>query len=86
MTDTLFDVGSMTKVFVAAAISLLVDDEKYPQVQWNAPVSSILKDDFVLADDRYTEMVTVEDILSHRSGLSEYASFHSAEQKLFCSS
>jgi len=76
----------MTKVFVAAAMSLLVDDENYPQVQWNAPVSSILTDDFVLADDRYTEMVTVEDILSHRSGFSEYTSFYSAKQKLFYSS
>lgn len=65
----------MSKAFTAAAISLLVDDEKnYPDVQWNAPVSSLIRDDFVLSDSRYTEQVTVEDILSHRSGLPEYAS------------
>jgi CubicO group peptidase (beta-lactamase class C family) len=65
----------MSKAFTAAAISLLVDDEKnYPDVQWNAPVSSLIREDFVLSDSRYTEQVTVEDILSHRSGLPEYAS------------
>ncbi len=69
-TETLFNGASMSKAFTAAAISLLVDDEKnYPDVQWDAPVSSLIRDDFVLSDSRYTEQVTVEDILSHRSGL-----------------
>ena len=65
----------MSKAFTAAAISFLVDDnERYPDVQWNAPVSKLIRDDFVLSDSRYTEEVTVEDILSHRSGLPEYIS------------
>lgn len=59
----------MTKSFVAAAVSLLVDDESYPDVKWSTPVSQLLRNDFVLSDSRYTEMVTIEDILSHRSGL-----------------
>ncbi|KAE9381528.1 beta-lactamase family protein [Stipitochalara longipes BDJ] len=72
-TDTLFNCASMSKAFTAAAISLLVDNnEKYPEVQWNAPVSNLIRDDFVLSDSRYTEEVTVEDILSHRSGLPDY--------------
>lgn len=71
-TDTLFNCASMSKAFTAAAISLLVDDnEKYPDVQWNAPVSTLIRDDFALSDHRYTECVTIEDILSHRSGLPE---------------
>jgi CubicO group peptidase (beta-lactamase class C family) len=74
-TDTLFNCASMSKAFTSAAISLLVDDdEKYPEVKWNAPVSKLIRDDFVLSDNRYTEEVTVEDILSHRSGLPEYDS------------
>lgn len=62
----------MTKAFVSSAVSLLVDDEDLPGVQWTTPVSKLLRDDFVLSDPRYTEEVTVEDILSHRSGLPEY--------------
>lgn len=69
--DTLFNAASMTKAFVASAASLLVDDEAHPEVQWTTPVSKVLRDDFVLSDSRYTEMVTLEDILSHRSGLPE---------------
>ena len=69
----------MSKAFTAAALSLLVDDnEEYPDVQWNAPVSKLIRDDFVLSDSRYTEEVTVEDILSHRSGLPEYNSIFSS--------
>jgi CubicO group peptidase (beta-lactamase class C family) len=49
---------------------MLVDDnDNHPDVQWIAPVSSLIREDFVLSDCKYTEQVTVEDILSHRSGL-----------------
>lgn len=60
----------MSKAFVSSAVSLLVDDDR-PDVQWTTPVSKLIRDDFVLSDSGYTEMVTVEDILSHRSGLPE---------------
>jgi CubicO group peptidase (beta-lactamase class C family) len=66
----------MTKAFVAAGVSLLVDDESSPDVQWSTPVSRLLRDDFVLSDSRSTEMVTIEDILSHRTGLPEYLLVH----------
>lgn len=67
---THFVVGSTTKAFTAAAISLLVDDnDNFPQIQWNTPVHSIIPDDFVLSDDWSTAHVTIEDALSHRSGL-----------------
>jgi CubicO group peptidase (beta-lactamase class C family) len=72
-TNTLFNCASMSKVFTAAAISLLVDgDQNYLDVQWKAPVSSLIRDDLVLSDPRYTEEVTVEDNFSHRSRLLEY--------------
>jgi CubicO group peptidase (beta-lactamase class C family) len=68
--ETLFNCGSMSKAFTAASVSMLVDDnDNYPDVQWTAPVSSLIREDFVLSDYKYTEQVTVEDILSHRSGL-----------------
>ncbi len=63
----------MTKAFTAAAVSLLVDDnETYPHVQWDTPVSMLMRDDFVLEHSFYTEHVTIEDILSHWSGLPKY--------------
>jgi CubicO group peptidase (beta-lactamase class C family) len=67
--DTLFDLASASKTTTAAAVALLVQDEKFPEVQWTTPVSKLLPDDFVLPDPRLTEEVTIEDILSHRSGL-----------------
>lgn len=67
--STLFDIASASKSLTAAAVALLVEDEKYPEVQWDAPVAKILPGDFVMSDDRYTNEITVEDILSHRTGL-----------------
>lgn len=68
--DTLLDIASASKSITAAAVALLVaDDEKYPQVQWDAKMSDLLPDDFIMSGTGYTEDVTVEDILSHRSGL-----------------
>lgn len=71
--DTLFDIASAAKSLTAAAVGLLVDDnESYPDVQWDAIMSCLLPDDFVMPGAGYTEGVTVEDILSHRSGMAAY--------------
>lgn len=68
--DTLLDIASSSKSITAAAVAFLVaDNEKYPQVQWDSKMHSLLPDDFVMSGQGYTEDVTVEDILSHRSGL-----------------
>lgn len=65
---TLFEGGSTSKAFTAAAVSLLVDDnENFPDIQWDTPVHDILPE-FVLEDPWATAHVTIEDILSHRSG------------------
>jgi CubicO group peptidase (beta-lactamase class C family) len=51
-------------------MSFLVDDnEKYPQFQWDTPISQLIRDDFVLENDYSTNHTTIEDCLSHRSGL-----------------
>lgn len=68
--STLFYAGSTTKAFTAAIISFLVDDnEKYPQIQWDTPINQLIRDDFVLENDYATSHITIEDALSHRSGL-----------------
>ncbi|KAL1845512.1 hypothetical protein Plec18167_008566 [Paecilomyces lecythidis] len=68
--DTLFDTASVGKSLTGASVGLLVNDnERYPEVQYEATMSSLLPDDFVMSGEGYTEGVTVEDILSHRTGL-----------------
>jgi CubicO group peptidase (beta-lactamase class C family) len=68
-TETIFDLASTSKCTTAAAVALLVQDDNYPDVKWTTAVSEILPDDFVLPNPYLTKEVTIEDILSHRSGI-----------------
>lgn len=68
-TETIFDLASVSKCTTAAAASLLVDDTNYPDMQWQTPVSKLIPSDFVLPTQSLTDQVTLEDILSHRSGI-----------------
>ncbi|KAI1820125.1 beta-lactamase family protein [Xylaria intraflava] len=68
--DTLFDIASSSKSLTAASVALLVrDNERYPEVQYEATMSSLLPEDFVMPGQGYTEGVTVEDVLGHRTGM-----------------
>jgi CubicO group peptidase (beta-lactamase class C family) len=73
-TDTLFSTCSTTKAFTAAAVSLAIDDSQNTDapLRWDTPIASILRDDFVLENDYSTMHTTIEDALSHRSGLSTH--------------
>ncbi|KAH0536105.1 hypothetical protein FGG08_006991 [Glutinoglossum americanum] len=66
--STLFYTGSTTKAFTAAAMSLLVDNTSQ-QISWTTPLSSIIRDDFVLPDPYSTTHITIADALSHRTGM-----------------
>lgn len=73
--STLYLVGSTTKAFVAAAMTLLVDDNtNYPFLGWTTPIADLLRDDFVLSDPYFTSHVTIEDALSHRTGMPRHDS------------
>jgi len=48
--ETLYDIGSTTKAFTAAAASLLVDEKEKYNLNWKTPISEIIRDDFVLPD------------------------------------
>lgn len=68
--ETLFDVASCAKSMTAASIALLVEDnEKYPDIHYDTIMSTLLPEDFVMSDPSFTESVTVEDLLSHRTGM-----------------
>jgi len=68
--DTLFDIASCSKSLTAASVALLIDDnENHPEVQYDSIMSDVLPGDFVMPGVGYTENVTVEDVLSHRTGM-----------------
>lgn len=70
--DTLFDIASCSKSMTAASVALLVEDnKKHPEVQWDATMSSLLPEDFVMPDPEDTKRVTVDDVLSHMTGMAE---------------
>ena len=41
----------------------------YPEILWTSPINQFLRADFVLEDDHATTHTTIEDALSHRTGL-----------------
>ena len=66
---------------IAAALGTLMKSEQgdlqknealklLQRQKWVTPISSILPDDFVLQDQQATSLVTIEDALSHRTGVS----------------
>jgi CubicO group peptidase (beta-lactamase class C family) len=61
---TIFNMGSVSKVYVATAIMLLVDEGK---VDLDQPVTKYLPE-FTMADERYKD-ITVRMTLNHTSGL-----------------
>lgn len=63
--NTLFAIGSSTKAFTSTLIMQLVEAGK---VSLNSPVKAYLPD-FKLSDAYVTEQLSVEDLLTHRSGI-----------------
>ena len=63
--DTLYQIGSCSKAFTAAAAAVLVDQGK---LEWDKPVREYMP--WIEFQDPYTTMnVTVRDLLCHRTGL-----------------
>lgn len=69
--DTLFYVGSLVKSLTAASAGLLVEDDKYPEVQFEAPMAKLLPGDFVMPGEEH-DHVTLEDVLCHRTGMAPH--------------
>lgn len=67
--DTLFDIASASKSLTAASIGLLINDGSHSELHWESTMSSLLPEDFIMPTKELTKMVTVEDVLSHRTGM-----------------
>src|SRR3990170_6107791 len=66
---TLFSIASNTKAFISAAIATLVEDGK---LGWDDKVKKHLPY-FELYDPCVSDMMTVRDLLCHRSGLGTFS-------------
>ncbi|KAJ5081037.1 beta-lactamase/transpeptidase-like protein [Penicillium angulare] len=64
--DTVYGIGSLTKSFVAAGLTSLLDKEQ--NITIDTPVDKILPD-LYLQDQSISSLVSFSDFLSHRSGL-----------------
>lgn len=64
-TDSVFQIGSITKVYTATMVMQLVDEGL---IDLDVPVITYLPD-FKTADDRTTKTVTMRHLLSHTSGI-----------------
>ncbi|KAK3599541.1 hypothetical protein CHS0354_006676 [Potamilus streckersoni] len=65
---TLFVIGSLTKAFTSALLSVLLSNNK-KGISWTSKLSDILGDDFQFIDPTRTSQTTLRDILSHKTGL-----------------
>lgn len=63
--NTLFGVASNTKAITAAALGMLVDDQK---ITWDTKVTDVIPE-FKMYDPYVTSEFTIRDLLTHRSGL-----------------
>jgi len=69
--DTIFDAASTSKILTSLCMGIMVDSHpKLSKSGWKTPVADLIKSDFIMnrADD--TNVITIEDLLSHTSGFS----------------
>ncbi|KAM3474173.1 hypothetical protein MY5147_004407 [Beauveria neobassiana] len=72
--DTLWYGASTSKAHAAALLSQLIHSGNYSQfpLGWETPISSIIRDDFVLPNVWATAHVTLNDAASHRTGMGRH--------------
>src|SRR6056297_2038628 len=68
-SNTLFGIASLSKTFTSALVATAVEDQKFT---FETPVTGLLPW-FKLYDPYVTSQVTIEDALSHRTGLSSFS-------------
>jgi CubicO group peptidase (beta-lactamase class C family) len=69
--STIFDVASCSKALTGVAMGILIENHpKLRRLGWKTPVADLLGDTFVMHRSEDTNVITVEDLLSHTSGFS----------------
>lgn len=63
--DSIFQIGSVSKVFTTSLVMQLVDEGR---INLDKPVTAYLRD-FHVADDRATQAITIRQLLNHSSGI-----------------
>lgn len=71
--DTLFDIASSSKSMTVGALGVLLTGELHPTITFQTPVREILGEDFTMAQEEYSDQITIDDIISHRTGLTAYS-------------
>jgi CubicO group peptidase (beta-lactamase class C family) len=66
--NTRFQVGSVSKLFTATALGVLVDEKK---LDWDMPIIEYIPE-FAMNDSYATPHATSRDMLAHRSGLKHF--------------
>ncbi len=64
-TDSIFQIGSISKVMTSSLVMQLVDEGK---VDLDKPVKQYIRD-FAIADEEATESITVRQLLNHTNGM-----------------
>lgn len=82
-SQTVFPIGSLTKSFTSTGLMILLEQKK---MGIKAKVKAILPQ-FELQNKRYTQKISLKDLLTHRSGISEDVHFwyrsHKTTDELF---
>lgn len=82
-SQTLFNIGSCSKAFLASALGIMMDDFAHGRnvtalppalasISWDTKVKALLPGAWELDDDWASEKANLRDILSHVSGLTRY--------------
>ncbi|CAH1778290.1 unnamed protein product [Owenia fusiformis] len=73
--QTKFAIGSVTKSFTATLLADMIDKARdYEKLNWHTPLNEILGQNFKLNTSYLTELTTLVDILSHKTGVPGYQS------------
>jgi CubicO group peptidase (beta-lactamase class C family) len=73
-TDALFAACSTSKAFTGAATSIAIQDSQSTEspIHWSTTLASLIPGEFILDDNYATENITLEDALSHRTGMPQH--------------